>query len=252
MPRDINISIDTSTLNLAAKGETSTNFTVDFPTPIILGSMNWYLSLSYLSTWNSFHNIGTEFSNNVFIVTNTVTAVATTITVPNGRYSFEDFNAYYESQVPADGPIFTVNNNTGKFKMVVPVNRTIQMSAHSAYNFGFQFGEKGSNAQISFLANNTIESVNTPQWSNGITSLLFSCDLTSNSTLNGRPGSVIAQFNPRSGPFEALVFEPINRQYMQVNKREFTSIKCKITDQSGGSINLQGEDVVISMILREF
>jgi hypothetical protein len=250
MPRDINICIDTSQLPLAARSETSSNFTVDFPTSIILGSMDWFLSLTSLSTWNSFHNLSSKYFNNVFTVTQPG-PINTVITVPNGRYSFEDFKTFFDSLAPAGIATFTVNNNTGKFRLVVAVGCQLTMTRHSAFNFGFLGGERDNSTTVTFTAGTT-ESIVTPQWSNGITSLLFSCDLTSNSSLNGGSSNVIAQFNPRAAPFASIVFEPINRLYMQVNKKEITRIKCRITDQSNRLVDLEGEDVVITLTLRQF
>lgn len=251
MPRDINISVDTSTLNLAARGETTTSFSVDFPTPIILGSMNWFLSFTKLATFKSFHTISPIFPNHQYIVTNTLTSVVTTITIPSGHYSFQDFNAVYNAQVPVGGPTFSVNNNTGKFTLTVPANYQIQMTAHSAYNFGLLGGVK-NDPSPNIYPTGTFTSPNVPQWSNGITSFLLSCDLTSSSTLNGKQGNVIAQFSTDGiGTFEPVVYEPFNRNFFQVNKKEITKITFRITDQSGRSVDFQGEHFTISMILRQ-
>lgn len=251
MPRDINICIDTSGLSLVARGETSTNFTVDFPTPIILGSMDWFLSLTSLATWNSFHNISTKYGNHLFDVADLTNVTNTIVTIPNGRYSFEDFNTLFKTFILDTNIGFSVNNNTGKFKMVVAADHHITMSRHSAYNFGFLGGVFRDSSTILFDGG-TYESVTTPQWTNGITSLLFQCDLTSNSSLNGNTGNVIAQFNPQAESFARIYFEPINRLYMQVNKKEIVTIKCKITDQSNRVIDLEGEDVVVNLTVRQF
>ena len=257
MSHDITLSFDTSTLK--PHQGTPTDFTVEFQRPIDLGSLLYSVSLVKLATWYSIYNFSSvEHSNTIFNIDDGTDNVD--ITIPNGIYSFEDFNSYITpaiiSEFGSEVVKFEVNDNTGKFVITLAANVTLIISNGSASNFGLvdRYVDGWDKTSVSYSAGGSgqvIESTFTPQWTNGIQSMNLECDLTSNSSLNGKSSSIIAQFAPRGAPFGSIIFEPKNLVFSQVNKKNFNRIRIKLTDQSGNLIDLNGENMSLMLIIRK-
>ena len=190
------------------------------------------------------------------------------ITIDDGIFSFEDFKDEFERQQALGGfsgtPItFTVNRNTGKFKMVVAPTCQIEMSITSAVMFGFvdkttvpEYANGGQwwtavNNFVSYLESSTTTSTFTAEWSMGILSLNLETDITTNSIANGKSAHVIANFSPNTVPFGKITYEPINPVYLQVGTRAISGIKIRITDQSGNVVPLRDE-VDMLFVIRPF
>ena len=269
---DIVLNIDTSTIPASDKRSPS-DFTVVMTQPIRLESLTYNLVLLKLNTFFSIYNFNaTKYQNTVFTLVEEPGGsnpnINLTITIPDGIYSFEDFNDEFVRQQALGGfsgtPItFTVNRNTGKFTMVVSATCSIEMSTTSAVMFGFydkttiaEYADNGKwwsagNNFTTYLESSTTTSTFTPEWNMSVISMNLECDVISNSISNGRSRAVVANFSPRTAPFGSLEYEPINPTYMQINSRNIQRINFRITDQSGNVLELHDE-VSILMTIRPF
>ena len=269
---DIPISIDSSTIPATHK-VSSADFEQRFANPIRLDSLEYNLVLLKLNAYYSIFNFdASKYQNTVFTVSEdpggSNPVISYVITIDDGIFSFEDFKDEFERQQALGGfsgtPItFTVNRNTGKFKMVVAPTCQIEMSITSAVMFGFvdkttvpEYANGGQwwtavNNFVSYLESSTTTSTFTAEWSMGILSLNLETDITTNSIANGKSAHVIANFSPNTVPFGKITYEPINPVYLQVGTRAISGIKIRITDQSGNVVPLRDE-VDMLFVIRPF
>jgi hypothetical protein len=260
MSHDILLSFDTATL--PASAGTPSDFEVRLQTPINIPDLNYSVSLVKLNTWYSLHNFNAlEHANTTFDIDDGVTN--SVIVVPDGIYSFEDFNDFMvENLTAAYAPasplpvVFSVNNNTGKFSIVLQAGVTMIISQSSASNFGLvdrfasSYDKTALNSYTAGGSALTLTSLFTPQWNNNIQSFNLEVDLTNNATLNGKNSQIIAMFSPRTSPFGSIEFEPKNLVFQQVNKTSIQSVRLRLTDQSGNTIGLNGENMSVLLLIR--
>jgi hypothetical protein len=269
---DIVITVDTSSLPAANK-RSSTDFDLVLSNPIRLEGVQYNLLLLKLDTFYAINNIDSQqYGNHAFTVRalDGATDITTTmpVVVPNGIYNFEDWEAVVRPQITAivsSNVQFSVNRNTGKFLMtlVPPGTGGSTISVDLPTNLSIMLGFTDKNSVVQPWQQNTTIITTTvssaiafssqfvPQWNVGILSLNLECSLTSNSVSNGVNRAVIASFNPRTVPFGAINYEPLNPVHMQINKNTIDRIRFRLTDQSGNVLKLD-EDISLLMVIRGF
>lgn len=259
---DVVLSIDSTTIPATHK-RSSSDFTVVLQNPIRLDSLAYNLVLLKLNTFYSIYNIDqSKYGNATITIRNTTTDTDSIIILPDGIYSFEDWNDTYRALgLALLNPLpvaFSVNRNTGKFQIVVNAGYELRISKTVAVMFGLI--DKATITENPWWSNTqsqtpyapgTYTSTFTPEWNMGILSLALEVDMIQNSIANGRTRAVIANFSPRTSPFGSLEYEPINLVYLQINSRNIPQINFRITDQSGNIVALHDE-VSILLAIRPF
>lgn len=255
--QEISLTYNTSTLTFAP-GESPSDFTVQQIVPIHLKTKNATVRLNKLNTWYSIYNFSSTYRNVVFTVLSGGGLVTTTVTIPSGIYSFDEFEEEFTNQVETAlgvglSPVaWTINRATGKITCTVTgVSNSISMFMESAVMFGFVISTTTlpNVSDYTVYEGTPVTSAYVVRWSMGIDSLCLECDLVSNSSVNGRSASVIATFTPRVQRFFPIEYEPFNPARLQVNKESISYIRFKLTDQSGNVVSLNGEHLVINIVI---
>ena len=245
---DILISANTRTLDKSKN--TSSNFSLQFDQPIILPTLNYYISLISLSAWNSVHN----FNNLKNFNTSYTINGATVVSLVDGVYSFEDWLAAVESAYGGPLPMkFSVNYNTGKFLLTFPSGGSFRARNRFWQQLGFQdWFDESIDPYGETTYSSLIGSSFTPQWNLGVTAYNLTCDLTNSSRSNSAKGNVIASFVPESSkPYSHIHFKPNLRTHQQVNKTAIQSINFTITDDEGNILDFNGEDVSLLLAIQK-
>ena len=93
---------------------------------------------------------------------------------------------------------------------------------------------------------------NTVDITRGVNSISIHCSIIEGSYENSVAGNVIYSFSPNLSPGSLLNIEPTNRIYLPLNvSSNIYNINMRLTDQQNRPINLNGENVVYLLHLRE-
>jgi hypothetical protein len=241
----------------------SSDFTVRFSPPLHLGSLNYAVACTKLNAWYSTHNIASDLSNNTWMYSNDGGDSFESVTIPDGNYSVPDLDSYLKSDVYYPAGDYNPNSVSGATGIndveylihLIPnynTNRVKIRLDDAEHVVGFT----GANNLAEFLGHDeeivteTKTGASIPEVSNGVDTWVLHCDLVSKGYSNGNSSDVLLSFTPDVPPQAAFDVEPYNPTYIQVNKETISSIRIRLTDQNDNLLDLEGEDVVISLSLK--
>lgn len=230
---------------------TTDNFEVGF-IPAIRLSGNWQIALQGATLWYSWYNISSQYGNQLFKYYNG--SVWRTYTIPAGLYGLADINnsiqAYMYSQGDYTGsltsPVFhlslTPDYNTFKCLLTLSNSYQVDFTVSNLYQIlGF----------LSQIYTTTQEGLNNVNISNGIDKILIHIDCVTGSYALGQSSDVIYSFAPNSSPSSLLIVDPIKRVYLPINQSNYLNkIRVRITDDSNNRLNLNGEQVTLTLLLK--
>jgi hypothetical protein len=238
----------------SSKYSDPTDFTVLFPNTITLDPSlgQWYIANSFMSFYNSIHNISSDFSNNKFLYT--YSGNNREITLKNGKYSVDNIRDVIQSAMVDFGD-YTVdgdgnkiygfdmipNFTTGKIDIRVRLGNVVKFNSSLCYGLADLLGYPYSALTSAVDAYTDYESTLTPQVNRGITSLYLECDMVSRSYVAGEEKQVLSNFTIDTPPYSLVKHEPYNLLYLPINKSKVSSIHFKLTDNLGRQIDLNGE-----------
>ena len=75
---------------------------------------------------------------------------------------------------------------------------------------------------------------------NSLQTILVSCNIATDSYINGNMSNVIATFSPNVGPFSNIYYEPVHPARIKVNASRIDYIKITLTDQDGNPLDFTG------------
>jgi len=97
----------------------------------------------------------------------------------------------------------------------------------------------------------TQEGPNNVNISNGIDKVLIHVDCVTGSYTLGQSSDVLYSFAPNSSPSSLLIVDPIKRVYLPLNQSSYLNkIRVRITDDSNNRLNLNGEQVTVTLLLK--
>lgn len=253
------ITISTSLLRAADPTVDSSNFQVNFVPPIELGSLGYEVALLKLDTWFTSQNvIGKTI---VWSSDNGVTPH--TITIENGNYTIEDINILLALDQRAKG-VTDVDGITGEitYGIVLEANyntNKARIKIDNSVGSGYQFtvdltAANNLSVFLGFTPANitsTTSSDTIPQVNGDVDQWQLRCSLIRNSFENGKNSDILFNFVPEVPPSAHITINPLHLSYFQVNTSTINSIRFRLTDQNGNDIDLAGEDMVITLILRK-
>jgi hypothetical protein len=102
---------------------TCDEITIDLKDPIVLDTNKQYaIGIRYFSFKNAFLNISAAFGNNKFYYHSGSSAADRTITIPDGVYSYADFNAVLEKEQTANTDYTVDTNGNTIYDVVLGIN----------------------------------------------------------------------------------------------------------------------------------
>ena len=231
------------------------DFIVKFNPPIDLKSdLKHYLALDRLSMTYSWYNIRSSYGNNTIKYKTNGGTSWETITFTDGMYSYSDINDYIHSYMEQKN-----HHGTGsKGEKTYSINLTFFLSTYRVLitlEGQFQVDFRGTNFAelIGFekkLVKSTEYGTKLPNITNSVDSLNINTTAIKDSVVNGINTNTIAVIPTdnltRSYPF---TFEPKRELYCSVNGNSISEIRVYITDSVGRSVNLNGIDWFMTLIL---
>ena len=224
----------------------SHDFIVKFNPPLKLDSeYRHFLALDRLSMTYSWYNIRSSYSNNTIKYTHDGTTWHT-ITFTDGMYSYPDINDYIHQYMSQKS-----HHTTGsKGEKVYSINLNFILSTYRVLDLrGTEFGDL-----IGFekkLVTKTEYGTRLPNITKSIDSLNINTTAIKDSVVNGVNTNTIAVIPTdnltRSYPF---TFEPRRQLYCPVSSNYISEMRIYVTDSLGNSIDLNGIDWFMTLLLR--
>lgn len=251
------ITLSSSLLRQVDATVDPSDFTVSFRPPIELGSLNYEVALLKTNLW--FTRINIE-GKSIFWSSDGTTY--SEMTIPDGNYTIGDVNQLLRDAQEDAGVTDTVdgltvygieleaNYNTNRSTFII--DNTI---ASGAYTFKIDLTQAGNlSTFLGFdeqVITATASGENIAQVNGGDDAYQVRCDLIDNSYDNGSASDIVYSFVPSVPPGANIEINPIHLVYLQVNKSTIYSMRMRLTNQDGTKIDLNGEDIVYSIILRQ-
>lgn len=262
MSKSIVLNIDSNSLPY---GTNPANFELELAVPIVLDpdqNKTYLMALESATLYYTWDTISTANNNNAFRYCNT-SNVWKTITIPDGAYTLEAIQAELERQMYVNGDAtFDETTNTYNASVVFSPNYATTRTMLTLKNsFKVHFGFIGKlNELLGFNANSgqdptgwyitSCSAQNEANISNGIDSLQIHCDLVNGSYFNSQTSDILHTVIIDSVPGSMLSVIPRTLNWLEVNKRNISRIRLRITSQSGKEIDLNGEPVTYTIVLR--
>lgn len=234
-------------------GDTTDDFTINFSPPIQIQE-NWEIALDSMTLWYSYYNISPDYGNQIFRYHNGTTWKNITITA--GLYTIDNINEFVHTAMKADGDTGTdVNGNDlfyisltpnyNTFKLLISVSNSYQvdLTVGNLYQlFGF--------TQI--IVSSSQEGANNVNITNGVDRLLLHLDCITGSYKGGTTSDVLYSFNIDGPPSSLIQIQPYNKIYLPLNRSGFLfQVRIYLTDQKNRRVNLNGEEVSLTLTLRK-
>ena len=211
------------------------------------------IALLNYSLWYSWYNI-TTLNNNFRYV---VSGVVKDIVIPSGNYGVGDLNTYIQSQLTLNGDSptgvdFTGNYNTLKVDMTLEPTYDVDFTIANSFSaiFGFNQLLYENNGASNLL----ISGQNAANITNSIDAITINCSIldTRYNITNGATSVCLHQFVPQSGPGSNLSASIPTPIYLPISSSgSVKSFQVSIRDQAQNLLNLNGEHISISLLIRE-
>jgi hypothetical protein len=208
---------------------------------------DYSLALVSANIWYSWFNISVANGNNTFRYNNG-TSWSQTQTIPDGMYSLSHINEYVQGRIAYLGDTsanisIVANYTTLKCDITCQNNYELDLQAsqstlHNILGYNSQILSSTGNLTIVFNSENTVNITN------DVNSLSLHCSIVGGSYENSQSSDVIYSFSPNVAPGSLIQLHPNQLLYLPViPKDSIQNIRFRLTDQSGKSIDLNGEHV---------
>lgn len=230
--------------------ETTDNFTVNF-SPSVPIPGNWTVALQSASLWYSWFNISPDYNNQTFRYYNG--SVWKNITITSGLYGLPDINTFIQAQMKANGDYtagspdvfyITLSPDYNTFKCLITVSGGYQVDL----TVGNLYLLLGFNP---IVVTTSQEGVNNVNITNGVDKVLIHVDCVTGSYTGTTTSDVIYGFSPNVQPSSLIEIVPYQLVSLPVNKSGYLNyLRVYVTDQQNRRLNLNGETVSLSLILK--
>jgi len=209
--------------------------------------------LSY-SLWYSWYNVKLNVNDNFRYI---VSGVVKNITIPAGQYGVQDLNSYIQSQLVVNGDSATGISIIGNYNLL-----KVQITLEPNYDADFTItdginGLLGFNSQL-YENNGVVDLIYTAEHpgniTGGVDAVSINCSILNPSynITNNFTSTSLFSFVPASGPGTNLaqviptpIFLPIS------TSGNINSFQIRITDQAQNELDLNGENISLSLLIKE-
>lgn len=206
-----------------------------------------YIKLHETSMTYSWYNIDAKYNNSS--IKYAFNSVNYDISFPNGNYSFKDINSHIQTTLEANGHDPSGINiffDSVEFKCVLELQNSFKMV----------FGDGKFKELVGFTGNeysSTAKGEALPNITRSMDSIQVRCSIAS-CNVNGSISNVLYQFSTQdlvnSYPFSKKPID-IGDLYGVCNATEISEIRIQITNQLGRSIDMNNQEVSLTLLIRE-
>ena len=253
MSRIIERAIDISSVERERSGVSKCeDFVIKFNPSIQLDKNQKHeIALDQISMTYSWHNITPKYGNNTIKYSHDRGSTWTTVTFPNGMYSYKDLNDYLHQIMKRNGHVNSNNKYDinilfvlTTYKVIIELTNNYQLDLRNT-----KFGELlGFDPKI---VRSTEEGSKLPNITNSIDSLHINTDIINDSIVGGSFSNTLFVIPTgtlnRSFPF---VKQPIPALFNEVSRRTISSMRVYVTDSLSRPLDLNGIDWHMRIILR--
>jgi hypothetical protein len=230
--------------------ETTDDFTVGF-TPSINIPGNWSLALESLTLWYSYYNISVAANNQTFRYYNG--AIWKDVIVTPGLYTIEALNSFIQTAMANNGD-YTVGPPVSYFISILPNYNTFKTRVTISGGYQVDFTVGNLRLLLGFdskIVTATEESAGNVNITGGIERLQILCDIISGSYSGGSLSTVLYSFSVDVPPSSQIQISPNRLIFLPLTTTGYLNrIRIRIVDQLGRRVDLNGEPVTASLILR--
>ena len=227
------------------------DFVIKFTPSLQLDTkMKHQVAVDQISMTYSWHNISPNYGNNTVKYSHDKGVNWTTVTFPNGMYSYSDLNDYLHQTMKVNGHVKDDKYDINivfvltTYKVIIELTNNYQIDLRNT-----EFGEL-----IGFdpeLVVSTREGGKLPNITNSIDSLHINTDIISDSIVGGIASNTLCAIPTgtlkRSFPF---VKEPKRALFNEVSTSRISRMRVYITDSLSRPVDLNGIDWHMTIILR--
>jgi len=213
---------------------------------------NYVLGLKSYSMWYSWFNVSAENNNNNFRFSIDNGATFIDAVLADGNYSLDDIQTSINNIVVNNSGVsnsikFLPNYNTLRVELSLATNYQVDFTPSNSLRLLLGFNSQVYSAPFT-------SSPNIPNITNSVDALNINCSLlnSNNNLINNTPSQTLYQFVPQtsvgtnlSEQISQITFLPIS------NSGNINSMRFFITDQNLNILNLNGEHVSLSLVLKE-
>ena len=227
------------------------DFTVDNLNLQLDVSREYEVALLSASIWYSWYNVCDSQFNNAkwrYSINGGLTWIQHTI--PDGLYSVDAINSYFEKIISADG------NNPSNLVLSANYSTLRCVIALTGYQIDLQSSQSKLHELLGFnsqVLTSTKEGENPVNITNDINSISIHCSLidSNSSFLNNEHTDTLFSFVPRSGPSTLLDVRPLHLIYLPMLSKNISSINLRVTNQLNNLIDLNNEPTSYVLHIRE-
>jgi hypothetical protein len=218
-------------------------------------NIEYEIALLKSSIWYSYHNISSEFSNNVLRYRTAPAASWNTVNFDNGIYSITDINNTLQAKMKADGN-YSVVGGLDTFSISISPNYTTLRAVVSiSGTYALDFTQSNLHELLGFtsiVVSTTQSGANNADITRGVNSLVIKNSLVKNSYDNGLDSSIIFSFVPNVSPGALMDISPNVPIYLDINRRNhIESMRFTLHDNQNRLVKLNGEHTFSLYDLRE-
>jgi hypothetical protein len=248
------LNINTHDLNIT----NTSNFTINFEALQLDHHNDYHVALVSYNIPYSWYNISAAQSNNQFRYSRDAGVSFRTVTIPDGNYGIEDLNLEIDDLIVADG------GATGKILFYADYNSLRVDLEITDANYQVDFLDANSNNPRLIMGFNSLiyttvgveRAQNAANVTNNIDSVSVNTNIIDSASvlLNNRQSNSLFHITDyASGPGSYLTGRPTHPIYLPVNVAgNIHNINISIRDQSDRIIDLNGENVTISLHIKKF
>lgn len=233
------------------QSEDTSDFSCVFNPPIKIDG-NWSMALEHVSLWYSYYNISSDYNNQTFRYYNGATWK--NITITPGLYTAENINTFVQNGMKANGDYtagspdvfyisLTPNYNTFKMDITISNFYQLDLTVGNLYQI-LGFTQKIVSASESGTSNINI--------TNSLDKLFLTCDSVTGGYQGPSNAGVLYSFVANGEPSSLLTIHPSHLIFLPLTiTNHIHQMRFKVVDNLGRRVNLNGENVEISLVLKK-
>ena len=227
------------------------DFSVRFTPPIELDKNSTHeVAVDKVSMTYSWHNISPNYDNNTLKYSHDNGSTWTTVTFPNGMYSYSDLDDYLHQTMKTNTHI-----NGDKYDInIIFVLTTYKVIIELTNNYQIDLRNTKFGELIGFepkVIKSSEEGSKLPNITNSVDVLYINTDLINNSIVGGIDSNTLFVIPTgtlkRSFPF---VKEPKRALFNEISKEIISTMRFYVTDSLRRPVDLNGIDWNMTLILR--
>ena len=206
-----------------------------FPPIELHQDKHYVLGLVELLTFNSIPNI--DINNNKLYVGDKV------IVIPVGSYEINDLEQYLQSKLSDLKIEFELKPNNNALRSSIKCSQRIDFNPDDCIGSLLGFTKRSLDPDI-------VHDSDLPVKILKVNSIRVECNITSGAYLNGERSHTIHEFFPALPRGYKIIEIPAQVIYLPIAVRRIDSVRLRLVDQNGHSLNFRGEAISIRLHIK--